>query len=903
MVLFDGVETVILAEDIFSTGPFEELHRALCRLHLLYHNGLFDAAVLGWALTGMNSPLPIHEDTMLLHYCLNPGRGVRHALKIVGPSYLGIEDWGLAFGKVYDENGAEVYVDARSYEEKDLHRYCALDGQNTRDLFQDLKEWAVTTQPEQWRAYKGVLLPAASELLVHMRSVGISTDVQYAQEKLVDYLQQDVMRYEMRLAKWGDKFCPGYEWPRRKALGSIYRKPVWYRSFNPSSPSQVKHVLHSRGARVESTDKKTLDKLNERALGQDGFLNDLLGFRAQSKVLGTYALPIAERSTRNHPYENYRLFPVYKLHGTQTGRLSSENPNIQNQPKTKEVRRAYIPRSEGRVLTQSDYGQAELRVMAAISMDPWLLSMFNDSDEDLFNQMMPTFFPDVDFSTATKDEISNKRRDLKACVPLDTMILTKRGWLRHDEVQVGDETPGLDGRNRTTWTKITAVHHPGRQKVYRFGHSSWGFRVTEDHRWSVGKRVRGLPFGYSEPVFRETKDIKRNDCLYVAGELDDDGQEFITDQEVKLLAWVYYSPSHRKPYMPYRVEASGSRIPKLEAVMKEAGVACTECLEYSDTYKSFTMNTSHVVSLMERSGLNACTMEQFLIRLPRRQRHLWLEAAWDARGYWNAGTRGLRVRQSMVDTTVLAASLCGRRTSVREAKKETKEGYLVSLLGREHVTMQTAGLDYLGMEEVWCVTTELGTWTARQDHTVAVTGNCVYGLAYDRGAAAIATQLKVPVKYSQWIIDTFLGNAAGLNRWRQGVIRTSRASEPLVTRFGRFFQAPPVFTRDIYPKGVGEIKGNAHNIQRSALSFLPQSSASDCCLLAAVEIAKEIRQRNLDWEIVALVHDAITMDIPEEDVEEAEEVQSRHMLAVAKKWFPEVRFTVDAKSGTSWDQT
>lgn len=165
---------------------------------------------------------------------------------------------------------------------------------------------------------------------------------------------------------------------------------------------------------------------------------------------------------------------------------------------------------------------------------------------------------------------------------------------------------------------------------------------------------------------------------------------------------------------------------------------------------------------------------------------------------------------------------------------------------------------------------------------------CIYGLAFARGARDIAEDLGMDTEYAQGIIDGFLANATGVTAWRQDVLRHIEYGQPLVSRLGRYFLHPP------------RSEKNRDDINRSALSFLPQSSASDCCLLAAVELGKHIRDNGLDWDMSALIHDAIIVDVPQEQVREAIAVTSELMVASAAKWFPEIPFAVDGTWGWSW---
>jgi DNA polymerase I-like protein with 3'-5' exonuclease and polymerase domains len=120
-----------------------------------------------------------------------------------------------------------------------------------------------------------------------------------------------------------------------------------------------------------STDESVLEVLSKQ--DDSGFLTNLLDFRGLSKLYATYIVGTLERmATNNYIHTNY------KIHGTVTCRLSSENPNLQNIPRgttSKDIKRMFIP-PPGHLLVELDYSQAELRVAAEMSGDETMIEMF-----------------------------------------------------------------------------------------------------------------------------------------------------------------------------------------------------------------------------------------------------------------------------------------------------------------------------------------------------------------------------------------------------------------------------------------------------------------------------------------------------------------------------------------------
>lgn len=152
--------------------------------------------------------------------------------------------------------------------------------------------------------------------------------------------------------------------------------------FNVASPRQVGEVLFdelrisSKPKRTKTgqyvTSEETLESLRHR----HPIVERILEHRGLKKLLGTYidALPLLIHPGTGHIHTSFNQAV------TQTGRLSSSNPNLQNIPvrdaQGKEVRKAFIP-DEGELFFSADYSQIELRIMAHLSQDPHLIEAFN----------------------------------------------------------------------------------------------------------------------------------------------------------------------------------------------------------------------------------------------------------------------------------------------------------------------------------------------------------------------------------------------------------------------------------------------------------------------------------------------------------------------------------------------
>lgn len=115
------------------------------------------------------------------------------------------------------------------------------------------------------------------------------------------------------------------------------------------------------------------------------------------------------------------------------------------------------------------------------------------------------------------------------------MVLTRRGWLKHDEVQVGDETVGYNPETGySERTRITAVLHPGVHPVVRYGNSRVEFTTTPNHRWLMSEDTHpGVVKG-----FTEIQDRGRRDVLVLAKEHHAEDGLPIMLKEAALLGWI-----------------------------------------------------------------------------------------------------------------------------------------------------------------------------------------------------------------------------------------------------------------------------------------------------------------------------------------------------------------------------
>ncbi len=306
----------------------------------------YDISML--AQYGINVKGPMF-DTMLAHYLLEPEQ--RHNMDYLAEVYLNyltipIED---LIGKGRQQKTMrEVPVEL-------VKEYAAEDADITLQLYEKLMPFLKENGVE--KLFYEIEMPLVP-VLSRMEANGVRIDT--------ENLQQISEAFGIEIHKIEEEIY--------KAAGM---------PFNIASPKQLGEVLFER-LRIDEKAKKT--KTGQYATGEDvlqklshkhPIIQMILDYRSFTKLKSTYldALPALV-----NPKDGL-IHTSYNQAVTATGRLSSNNPNLQNIPvrteKGREIRRAFVPRSPEYTLLAADYSQIELRIIAHLSQDPAMVADFN----------------------------------------------------------------------------------------------------------------------------------------------------------------------------------------------------------------------------------------------------------------------------------------------------------------------------------------------------------------------------------------------------------------------------------------------------------------------------------------------------------------------------------------------
>lgn len=334
----------------------------------VWHNGKFDCGRLKYLC---NIDAHVDEDTMLQHYaCINEKQGT-HGLKDLGQLYLQAPAWDDELDNIKRQWCKQHKVPLKDFmydsiPTETLIPYMQRDCIATYRLHQVFNKLA---RPGSQFIYKKLCEASTAYGTIELN--GLRIDVDYL-EDLEAELDKLVAKSQKRL----DVVAKKYWNPLLYSKATGAKVTSIDMEFSPKSPKQLKWMLGEVvGHPVPSTDATTMQNLMEEVEhGGDTdakeFMESILDVRKYSKYLETYVLGMRDVLCKDN-----RIRGTFNLHGTETGRLSSSNPNMQNIPRNKMIKNLIVA-TPGTQLLQLDYSQAELRVLAMLSRDPALIDIY-----------------------------------------------------------------------------------------------------------------------------------------------------------------------------------------------------------------------------------------------------------------------------------------------------------------------------------------------------------------------------------------------------------------------------------------------------------------------------------------------------------------------------------------------
>ncbi len=320
-------------------------------------------------------------DTMIAHYLINPD--MRHNMDVLSETYLkyspkSIEDLIGKKGK-NQKSMREVALE-------DIKEYAAEDADITYQLKQNFGP--ILEKAETKKLFDEIETPLIF-VLAAMELEGINLDVPFLKSMSVEMAAESNALEQKIYETAGEKF-------------------------NLASPKQLGDILFDKLKIGGAKQKKT--KTGQYATGEEvlsylandnQIVKDILEWRQMVKLQSTYidALP------NQVDAKTGRVHTDYMQTVAATGRLSSNNPNLQNIPVRSErgrlIRKAFIPRDENYTLISADYSQIELRIIAALSGEENMIAAFQNN-EDIHKSTAAKVF-NVPLEEVTKEQRSNAK--------------------------------------------------------------------------------------------------------------------------------------------------------------------------------------------------------------------------------------------------------------------------------------------------------------------------------------------------------------------------------------------------------------------------------------------------------------------------------------------------------------
>ncbi|MEZ4882086.1 MAG: DNA polymerase I [Flavobacteriaceae bacterium] len=319
-------------------------------------------------------------DTMLAHYLINPD--MRHNMDVLSETYLNYTP--VSITELIGKKGKNQ-LNMRDVEIEKQTEYAVEDADVTFQLKEHFEKELGEANTQ--KLFDDIEVPLL-RVLAAMELEGINLDEEFL-KKLSKELDTDILNLEKHI----------YE-----AAGE---------TFNIASPKQLGDILFEK---MKLIDKPKKTKTGQYSTAEDvlsylakdhKIIADVLEYRGLTKLKSTYvdALPGQVEPTTGRVHTDYMQTVAA------TGRLSSNNPNLQNIPirteRGREVRKAFIPRNEDYVLLAADYSQIELRIIAALSEEDTMIEAFKNG-EDIHSSTASKVF-NVPLSEVTREQRSNAK--------------------------------------------------------------------------------------------------------------------------------------------------------------------------------------------------------------------------------------------------------------------------------------------------------------------------------------------------------------------------------------------------------------------------------------------------------------------------------------------------------------
>lgn len=293
-------------------------------------------------------------DTMVAHFLIQPE--MRHNMNVLAETYLNYSP--VSIETLIGKKG-KGQLTMRDVPVEEIKEYAAEDADVTLQLKNKFEP--MLSDEHIKKLFEEIEIPLIS-VLAEMEAEGIALDKNALQE-LSSELEKDITKVDAEIQQ----------------LAGM--------PFNVSSPKQVGEILFEV-LKVTEKPKKTKtgqyatgEEILVKLVGKHDIIGKILDYRELVKLKNTYVDTLPQLVNPN----TGRIHTSYNQVVAVTGRLSSDNPNLQNIPirteRGREIRKAFVARDENYILLSADYSQIELRIIAELSKDAGMIEAFQSGQD------------------------------------------------------------------------------------------------------------------------------------------------------------------------------------------------------------------------------------------------------------------------------------------------------------------------------------------------------------------------------------------------------------------------------------------------------------------------------------------------------------------------------------------
>lgn len=334
----EAMEIVSLFKTVFENENIEKIGQ----------NMKFDIAMLKWYDIEVKGKL---FDTMIAHYLLEAD--MRHNMDFLAETYLNYTP--VSIETLIGKKGKNQ-LNMRSVALETIKEYAAEDADITFQLKQIFEPQL--SGANVISLFNDVEIPLIP-VLADMEAEGVKVDINVLNAYSVE-LQIEIQQTEKEILELAGE------------------------NFNIASPKQLGEILFDKLKIVENAKQtktkqySTGEEILQKLVNKHPIIEKILDFRSLTKLKSTYVDSLPEMCNQ----KTGRIHTSYNQAVAATGRLSSNNPNLQNIPirteRGREIRKAFVARNDDFVLLSADYSQIELRIIASLSEDEGMLHAFNN---------------------------------------------------------------------------------------------------------------------------------------------------------------------------------------------------------------------------------------------------------------------------------------------------------------------------------------------------------------------------------------------------------------------------------------------------------------------------------------------------------------------------------------------